>query len=163
ALVVAADARRVEPESELEPLLGDGALAVAVGRDAVVAELVATASVSEEFTYVFRTDEQRYLQVAEPRFGATYGYARDMGEATAPPSPARRPGLPPARARTRPAGPPGAPPAANAARRAGCEPGQLEASPLSEVGVLATAEPLVLLARSLETVKPGDFLVAGAY
>src|SRR5437867_6735628 len=28
ALVVAADARRVEPESELEPLLGDGAFAV---------------------------------------------------------------------------------------------------------------------------------------
>src|SRR5438552_8890617 len=51
ALVVAADARRVEPESELEPLLGDGALAVAVGRDDVVAELVTTASISEEFTY----------------------------------------------------------------------------------------------------------------
>src|SRR5947208_10587806 len=95
ALVVAADARRVEPESELEPLVGDGALAVAVGRDDVVAELVATASISEEFTYVFRTDEQRYLQVAEPRFGATYGYARDMGDAVA--LALRRAELPPAR------------------------------------------------------------------
>src|SRR5262249_61777210 len=66
ALVVAADARRVEPESELEPLLGDGALAATVGRDDVVAELVATASVSEEFTYVFRTDEQRSLQLPPP-------------------------------------------------------------------------------------------------
>ena len=161
ALVVAADARRVEPESELEPLVGDGALAVAVGRDDVVAELVATASISEEFTYVFRTDEQRYLQVAEPRFGATYGYARDMGEAVA--LALRRAELPPARVAKLALAAPDARSAGDAARRAGCEPGQLEPSLVTEAGLLGTAEPLVLLARSLETARPGDFLVTGAY
>src|SRR5262245_52364215 len=40
ALVAAADARLAEPESELEPLLGDGAAAVAVGGEGVIAELV---------------------------------------------------------------------------------------------------------------------------
>ena len=161
ALVVAADVRRVEPESELEPLLGDGALAAAVGQDDVVAELVTTASVSEEFTYVFRTDEQRYLQVSEPRFGATYGYARDMGDAIA--LALRRAELPPARVAKLALAAPDARTAADAARRAGCEPGQLETSLGSEVGVLGTAEPLALLARSLETATPGDFLLAGAY
>src|SRR5947199_209864 len=53
--------------------------------------------------------------------------------------------------------------AGDAARRAGCEPGQLEPSLVTEAGLLGTAEPLVLLARSLETARPGDFLVTGAY
>src|SRR5438128_111289 len=54
--------------------------------------------------------------------------------------------------------------AAEAARRAGFDPArQLEASLLSEVGLLGTAEPLALLARSLETAAPGDFLVVAAY
>src|SRR5438128_1281703 len=87
ALVAAADARLAEPESELEPLLGDGAAAVAVGSEGVVAELVSAASVAEEFTYVWRTDEQRTLRVSETRFGTTYGYVRDMAEVSgAPPS-----------------------------------------------------------------------------
>src|SRR5205809_341809 len=43
ALVAAADARLGEPESELEPLLGDGAASVAVGSEGVVAELVSAA------------------------------------------------------------------------------------------------------------------------
>src|SRR5438552_1823865 len=81
ALVAAADARLAEPESELEPLLGDGAAAVAVGSDDVVAELVSTASVAEEFTCLWRTDEQRYLRATELRFGTTYGYVRDMADA----------------------------------------------------------------------------------
>src|SRR6185369_3857206 len=81
ALVAAADVRLAEPESELEGLLGDGAAAAAVGSDDVIAELVSSASVSEEFTCLWRTDEQRYVQASEPRFGATYGYARDVAEA----------------------------------------------------------------------------------
>src|SRR5256885_5889694 len=40
---------------------------------------------------------------------------------------------------------------------------QLEPSLVTEAGLLGTAEPLVLLARSLETARPGDFLVTGAY
>src|SRR5439155_131493 len=61
--------------------LGDGAAAVAVGTDRVIAELISSASVAEEFTYFWRTDEQRTVQVAEQRFGASYGYARDVAEA----------------------------------------------------------------------------------
>src|SRR5262249_54067398 len=95
ALVVASDTRLAEPESELEGLLGDAAAAVGVGTEGVVAELVACASVAEEFTYFWRTDEQRYLQVGEPRFGATFGYARDVAEAIG--AALRKAELPPAR------------------------------------------------------------------
>src|SRR5438876_1000067 len=95
ALVAAADARLAEPESEMEPLLGDGAAAVAVGGDGVLAELVSAASVAEEFTYVWRTDEQRTLRVSETRFGTSHGYVRDMAEAIG--AALRKAELPPAR------------------------------------------------------------------
>src|SRR5438067_591379 len=74
AIVAAADARLAAPESELEPLLGDGAAAAVVASDGVIAELVATASVAEEFTHVWRTDQQREVRVTETRFATKYGY-----------------------------------------------------------------------------------------
>ena len=162
-IVVAADTRVTEPESELEGLLGDGAAAVVIGRgDDVVAEVVATASVSEEFTHVFRTDVQRALQLAEPRFGATYGYGRDMSEAVG--AALRKAELPPAKVAKLALGAPDARAAAEVAKRLGCDPGrQLVPSLLAEAGFLGNPDPLVLLARALEDAAPGDFVVVGAY
>jgi len=162
ALVVAADARLAEPESELEPLLGDGAAAIAVGTDGVIAELVSAASVAEEFTYFWRTDTQRAVQVAEPRFGASYGYARDVAEAVG--AALRKAELPPARVARLALGAPDERSAADAAKRAGCDPGrQLVPSLAAEVGMLGSPEPLALLGRALETAAPGDFLVVAGY
>jgi len=161
-LVAAADARLAEPESELEPVLGDGAAAVAVGRDRVIAELVSAASVAEEFTYFWRTDEQRTVQVTEPRFGSSYGYARDVAEAVT--AALRKAEVPPASVAGLALGAPDERTAAEAAKRAGCDPGrQLVPSLGSEVGVLGAPDPLALLARSLETAAPGDFLVVAGY
>src|SRR5438067_2058010 len=162
ALVAAADARLGEPESELEPLRGDGGASVAVRSEGVVAGLVSAASVAQEFTYLWRTDEQRTLRVSETRFGTSHGYVRDMAEVIG--AALRKAELPPARVARLALGAPGPRAAAEAARRAGFDPArQLEASLLSEVGLLGTAEPLALLARSLETAAPGDFLVVAAY
>src|SRR6266403_757881 len=162
ALVAAADARLGEPESELEPLLGDGAASVAVGSEGVVAELVSTASVAEEFTYAWTTDGQRTLHVSETRFGTSHGYVRDVAEVIG--AALRKAELPPARVARLVLGAPEPRAAAEAARRAGLDPArQLEASLLAEAGLLGTPEPLALLARALETAAPGDFLVVGAY
>ena len=161
ALVVAADVRVAEPESELEPLLGDGAAAVAVGSEGVIAELVSAASVAEEFTYLWRTDEQRQVRAAEPRFGTTYGYARDVADALG--AALRKAELPPSRVARLALGAPDARAAAEAAKRAGFEAWQLETPLVAEAGILGAAEPLALLSRSLESAAPGDFLVIGAY
>src|SRR6266852_3200157 len=161
ALVAAADARLAEPDSELEPLLGDGAAAVAVGGEGVVAELVSAASVAEEFTYLWRTDEQRTLRLSETRFGTAYGYVRDVAEALG--AALRKAELPPARVARLVLGAPEPRAAAEAARRAGLDPArQLEASLLAEAGLLGTPEPLALLVRALETAAPGDFLAVAA-
>src|SRR5215831_9000471 len=161
ALVVAADARVAEPESELEPLLGDGAAAVVVGAEDVVAEIVSAASVAEEFTYLWRTDQQRELQATETRFGTTYGYVRDVAEAIG--AALRRAEIPPARVAKVALGAPEPRAAAEAAEHAGLDARQLEAPLVGDVGILGSAEPLALLGRSLETAAPGDFIVVGAY
>ena len=162
ALVAAADVRVAEPGSELEAQLGDGAACVAVGTEQVVAELVSAASVSEEFTYLWRTDEQRYVQVADARFGNQYGVARDVPEAVT--AALRKAELPPARVAQLCLAAPDARTAADAAKRIGCDPAtQLAPSLLGETGLLGTPDALVQLARALETAKPGDFLVVAAY
>src|SRR5215831_4369170 len=137
ALVAAADARIAEPGSELEPLLGDGAAAVAVGSEDIVAEVVSAASVAEEFTYLWRTDEQREVRATETRFGTTYGYVRDVAEAIG--AALRRAEIPPARVAKVALGAPEPRAAAEAAKHAGLD------------------------ARHLETAAPGDFVVVGAY
>src|SRR5262249_45704953 len=158
--VVAADVRLAEPGSELEAQLGDGAACAAVGRADVIAELVSAASITEEFTYLWRTDEQRYVQVADARFGNQYGVARDLPEAVG--AALRKAELPPAGVAKLCLAAPDARAAADAAKRIGCDPKtQLEVT--CEAGVLGTPDPLVLLSRALETAAPGDFLVVAAY
>jgi hydroxymethylglutaryl-CoA synthase len=161
-LVAAADVRLAEPGSELEAQLGDGAACVAVGTDDVVAELVSAASVSEEFTYLWRTDEQRYVQVADARFGNQYGVARDLPEAVS--AALRKAEVPPGRVARLCLATPDARSAADAAKRIGCDPAtQLAPSLAGETGLLGAADALVQLARTLETAKPGDVLVVAAY
>ncbi|MFN8543700.1 MAG: OB-fold domain-containing protein [Candidatus Binatia bacterium] len=161
ALVVAADVRLAEPGSDVEALLGDGACAALVGCDGVIAELVSSAAVSEEFTYVFRTDEQRYVQVSDMRFGSTYGYARDVAEAVA--TALRKAEIPPANVARLALGAPDARAAAEAAKKIGVDAKVLVAPLVAEAGVLGTPDPLVLLSQALETVRPGDFVVVAAY
>ena len=60
---------------------GDGAAALTIADHDVIAEFVDAASVAEEFTYVWRTDQQRTVQVAGGRFSNVYGYGRDLGAA----------------------------------------------------------------------------------
>lgn len=161
ALVAAADVRLVEPGSELEGQLGDGAAALSVGTKDVIAELVASASVAEEFTYLWRTDEQRYVQVADARFGNQYGYARDVPEAVK--TALRKAELPPAKVAKLVLSAPDGRTAADAAKRIGVDATVLEPSLAAEAGMLGSADPLVLLAKALETAQPGEFVVVAAY
>jgi 3-hydroxy-3-methylglutaryl CoA synthase/uncharacterized OB-fold protein len=161
ALVVASDARLAEPESELEPLLGDGACAALVGAEGVIAELVSAAAVSEEFTHLYRTDRQPYVQVADARFGATYGYVPAVTEAVT--AACRRAELPPAGVARFALAVPDGRTAADVAKKLGVGAELVVSSLVGEAGILGTPDPLVLLSRALETAAPGEFVVVGAF
>ena len=159
ALVAAADVRLAEPESELEAVLGDAAAAALVGREHVVAEFLGGASIAEEFTHLYRTDEQRYVQVADARFGAQYGYLVVVPEAVK--AALAKANVPAASVAMLALGAPDARAADDAAKRIGC--GRLVPGLTAEAGVLGTADPLVLLSRALETASAGDVIVVAAY
>ena len=136
--------------------------AALVGRHDVIAELVTAASVAEEFTYFWRTDEQRYVQVSDARFGNQYGVQRDVPEALG--AALRKAELPAGKVARVAVALPDPRAAAAVAKKAGLNPEtQLVPSLLAEAGVLGSAEPLVLLSRALEGVQPGDFVAVAAY
>ncbi len=160
-LVAAADTRLAEPESELEALLGDAGAAALVGRDGVIAELVAGASIAEEFTHLYRTDQQRYVQVADARFGAQYGYTVVVPEAVR--AALAKANVAPGEVAALVLAAPDARAAQDAARKIGIDAGKLVPALLAEAGIFGTPDPLVLLSRALETAAPGDVLVVAAY
>jgi 3-hydroxy-3-methylglutaryl CoA synthase len=82
ALVAAADVRPVAPGTAEEIQLGDGAGAVLVGSDGVIASFEGGCSVSREFTDVWRGPGDRYLTVLpDMTFVRAYGLDKHIAEA----------------------------------------------------------------------------------
>jgi len=161
-LVAAADVRVASPESELEGVLGDGAAALTIADRDVIAEFVDAASVAEEFTYVWRTDTQRTLQVAGGRFSNTYGYGRDLGAAIR--ALLERQGLEPKAIDRLALYSPDARAAADLAKLLGFDPKtQLVDSLQPHIGCTGSAEALLLLARALDQAQPGQRILVGGY
>jgi len=161
-LVAAADVRLAAPESELEGVLGDGAAALTIADRDVIAEFVDAASITEEFTYVWRTDAQRTLQVAGGRFSNTYGYGRDLGAAIR--ALLERQRLEPRAIDALALYSPDARAAADLAKSLGFDPKtQLVEALQPQIGCTGSAEPLLLLARALDRAKPGQHILVGSY
>jgi hydroxymethylglutaryl-CoA synthase len=160
--VTAADCRMAAPESEIEGLLGDGAAAMRVGRENVVAEVIETASVSEEFTHLWRTDDQKFVQAFPGKFSNTYGYARDLGEAIRTVLEGRR--LQPEAIAKLALGSPDARAAVDLAKELGFDPRRQLVTPVAAgTGSAGTADPLLTLVAALDEAEPGDWLIMGAY
>jgi len=161
-VVAASDIRTAGPESELEGLLGDAAAAVRVGRSGVLAEFVDAASVSEEFTHLWRTDDQRFLQSFAGRFSNTFGYARDLGDAIRSLLGAQQ--LEPRAVARLALYAPDARAAIDLAKELGFDPKkQLVTPPVASIGSAGVADALLSLAAALDEATPGDLIVVGAY
>jgi len=81
AMVVASDSRQGAAKGALEQTLGDGAAALTIGSENVIAELEDSYSVSSDFTDFWRTDEDRFVRSAEGRFIEEAGYLPTMQSA----------------------------------------------------------------------------------
>jgi 3-hydroxy-3-methylglutaryl CoA synthase len=161
-LVAAADVRLAQPESELEGVFGDGAAALTVADRDVIAEFVDAASISEAFTYHWRTDAQRAVQVAGGKFSNTYGYGRDLGAAIE--AVLARQQLAPAAIHKLALYSPDARAATDLAASLGFDPKtQLVASLQPHVGCTGSAEALLLLASALDDAGPGELILVGSY
>lgn len=77
-LVTAADCRLGAAESAFEQTLGDGAAAFLLGDSDVVAEVIGSYSVSDEFTDYWRTNQDTFIKSWEDRFANIYGYMNSV-------------------------------------------------------------------------------------
>jgi hydroxymethylglutaryl-CoA synthase len=73
-MIVAADSRQGAAKGTLEQVLGDGAAALVIGSEKVIAEVEGNYSLSSDFTDFWRSDEDRFLRSAEGRFIDEMGY-----------------------------------------------------------------------------------------
>ncbi len=161
-VVAASDCRLAEPDSELEGLLGGAAAAVRIGSDAVIAEIVDAAFVSEEFTHLWRTDEQRFVQGYVGKFSNTYGYVRDVAEAAR--DLLERHGIPPGELAKVAAFAPDARAGADLCKALGVDAAKVLVAPIvAAIGSAGCADALLALGAALDVVEPGDWILVAGY
>lgn len=135
-LVVASDKRDGAPESGEEISFSDAAVAVALGRENVVAEILATYSRSDDFLDEWRRDRDWYVQSQTSKYSLSRGYEENVQAAC--------------RAVLEQAGVASSDIAVTALRT-------------PELGPTGVAMPLLALARALANAKPGDLILCAGY
>jgi 3-hydroxy-3-methylglutaryl CoA synthase len=161
-VVVAADNRTAAPESELEGLLGDAAGVLRVGGDGVLAEIVDVASVSEEFTHLWRMGSEKFLEAFPGKFSNTFGYVRDLAEAIE--EILSRQQLAPDAIAHLAVYSPDMRAAADLAKKLRLDPKrQLVPPPVLSVGSAGVADPFLGLAAVLDEAGPGEYIVVAGY
>jgi 3-hydroxy-3-methylglutaryl CoA synthase len=161
-LVVAADCRPAEPESELEGLFGDGAVAVVVDAKPRLARFVSHAAVAEEFTFQWRSDTGNAVQAQDTRFAVSHGYLRDMAEVVE--RVINEHGIGTEQLAALAAGSPDARAAQQLAKAVGIDAKtQLVPSMVPAIGVLGSPDPLLLLGAAIEKARANDRIVVAAW
>ncbi len=161
-LVCSGDSRIGEPDTQQEQNYGDAGGAILIGTENVLAEVVGTYTISQEFLGTWRTGEQDYLRSFPGGFENKFGYNRFVASAVkgvldkcnlsaqditnaaiAGPSQRAMQG---------------------ALRGLGLDVNsQVQDTFWNTIGDSGTAQPLVLLAAVLERSKPGDLILVAGY
>ena len=160
-LVCASDCRLGKPGSLQELMLGDGAAAILIGNDGVVASLEGSYSVSYDFPDRWRAATDKFVRTPEDRWVRDEAYNKFIPEAIT--GLLKKCGLeakdlakviyPCLYARDH----------ANIGRKLGFQPEQIQEPLLATVGDNGTATPLMMLVAALEEAKPGDNILVASH
>ena len=160
-IVTAADTRLAAPRSTNERLFGDAAAAIEVGRDGVIANLLASHSTVDEMTDLWRKPDDPFVSGWEERFAITQGYQRvvrqTVGELF------ERTGIGPSEISKAIFYAPDAGSLAGVAKSLGLKPEQVPDHLLSSVGNTGAAMPVLVLSSVLEQAGAGDKLLVVGY
>lgn len=160
-LVCAADCRLGKPGSSQEMNFGDGAGALLIGSDGVIASLEGSYSVSYDFPDHWRAAYDRYDRALEDRWIRDEGYTKFITEAII--GLTQKYGME-AKDFTKVAYPCLYPRDHTAiGKRLGLQPSQIQDPLLMTVGESGTASPLMMLIAALEEAKPGDNILMASY
>jgi hydroxymethylglutaryl-CoA synthase len=161
AMIAAADTRPAAAKGTPEQTFGDGAAALTVGSDKVIAEIEGSYSMFNDFTDYWRTDEDRFIRSAEGRFIDEMGYLPTMQSVISSLLKKYKLTLPDfanviyyaADARQH----------AALARRLKLDKARVQDNLYSEIGNTGTAAVFLMLAAALEKAKAGDRLLMVGY
>ena len=161
-VVAASEMRLAAPESDLEGVLGDAAAALRIGSGNVIAEFVGAHFISEEFTHLWRRDDDRFVQAFPGKFSNTFGYKKDLGEALR--ALLSKHSLEVSSIAHFAFFSPDARAVVDLAKSLGINPEtQLISPPVGSIGSAGAADPLLGLCSALSKAKPGEWIVAGSY
>jgi 3-hydroxy-3-methylglutaryl CoA synthase len=161
-LVIASDSRLGYPQSNWEQNFGDGAAALLVGNSDVIAEIEGFYTVADEFTDLWRRQEDDFVHSWEERFILTEGFQRVMSEAIG--AVLTKYNLTPKDFSKVVYSAPTERAHADIARRLKFDPRtQLQDPLFKKMGHSGTAAPFLQLAAALEGAKPNDRILLASY
>ena len=160
-LVVASDTRLATPRGDAERNLGDGAAAVLLGRDGVIATIEGTHSITENMLDTWRSQGDPFIRSWEDRFTNEEGLERIMLDAVGgfmkkyelTPKDLSKVSLYSPDTRRH----------AQLGKRMGFSQEQLQDPLFGKVGNTGAAYPLMLLVAALEESSDGDLLLSASY
>jgi 3-hydroxy-3-methylglutaryl CoA synthase/uncharacterized OB-fold protein len=160
-LVCGADYRLARPGSPQEMVFGDGAAALLLGSNGVIASLEGWYSASYDFPDYRRSEDDKFVRAAEDRFIREEGYAKFISEAIMgllkkyklEAKDVARVAYPCLNLRQH----------AAIGKRLGFQPEQIQEPLFAAIGEAGTASPLILLVAMLEEAKPGDNILLTSY
>jgi hydroxymethylglutaryl-CoA synthase len=159
-LMATADMRLGAPAGMGEQQIGDGAAALLLGNQNVIAEILGAYSISDELAGTWRSEEDKFVRSGEDRFVMDEGYSKYVPQAIA--GVLKKCGLTSKDIAKVALDPPGDPRRhGKAISQAGFEASQMQ-DPYGlvlNVGVTGCAMAPMMLVAALEDAKPGDKIV----
>lgn len=161
-MVVAADTRTGTPGSVFEQNCGDGAAAILIGKDNVIASLEGSYSVCHEIMDVWRIDNSRYIRSPETKFTVSEGYQKAIIEAVS--GVLKNTGLKTSDVSKLVFYTPDEKGSVSITSEFGFEPKtQLQDPLFNLIGNTGTPYAMMLLVAALEESKPGDIILMATY
>jgi hydroxymethylglutaryl-CoA synthase len=160
-LVIAADNRPGTPRGDTERNSGDGAAALLVSPESVIAALEGAHSITENMLDTWRSAGDPFVRSWEDRFATEEGLERILGEAVA--GFFQKQGITSVDISKVALYAPDARRHSQLSRRLGFAPEQVQAPLFGKLGNTGAAFPLMLLVNALEEADPGQLLLVVSY
>lgn len=161
-MVAAADCRSSNPGSEVATAIGDGAGAILLGDDRVIANILDSYTLSEELTDLWRAEGDSTVRSWEDRFIYDTGYLKVMPEAVT--GLMKKMGIEPKDITTAAFYGPTARRHTQMTAQLGLDPKTQVVNPMfDQMGNTGTGYSLMLLIAALEEAKAGDRILVASY
>ena len=160
-LVIASDNRQGAPRGDIERNLGDGAAALLVSRDGVIASLEGSYSITENMLDSWRSSGDPFVRSWEDRFATEEGLERILGEAVS--GFLQKQGLQPQDVTKIALYAPDGRRHSQLIKGAGFTPEQAQDPLFGMMGNTGAAFPLMLLITALEAADPDQLMLTVSY